>query len=345
MELSKEQSNYIKGFGILLIMIHNFVDKIQDIHCNEMVFSMEYRDIFLSNVFSSSSIWYILSYAGWIGVPLFLFLSGYGLTKKYNSQKNTLNTITYLKSHVLKLLKLLLPIYLLYITIYHFYFHNMYGIRSILAHMTFTINLLSYGNNGFYLEPGVYWFFGAILQFYILFLFIRKLNIKWLCVIGIVFLFIHYFALYFADNETMEWIRQNFFGWGTSFVAGIIAAKTHITIPDRWKLLVGLISFIILCISLVTKFLAPLVEISTIILTICLLNVLRAKWIYILGVISASVFVLHPFFRMIFLNVFPDSDYPILLTITYAITVIIFSWLHHSILNRSFKTKGIKAIK
>ena len=61
MELSKEQSNYIKGFGILLIMIHNFVDKIQDIHCNEMVFSMEYRDIFLSNVFSSSSIWYILS--------------------------------------------------------------------------------------------------------------------------------------------------------------------------------------------------------------------------------------------------------------------------------------------
>ena len=344
MDLSKEQSYFIKGLAISLIMIHNFVDKIQDIHCNEMYFSMEYRDVFLSNVFSTSLIWYILSYAGWIGVPLFLFLSGYGLTKKYNAQKNKLNSITYIKSHVIKLLKLLLPVYLLYIIIDQFCFHEIYGIRSILAHMTFTINLLSYGDNGFYLEPGVYWFFGAILQFYILFLFIRKLNCKWLCVIGIAFLCIHYFALYFADKDTMVWIRQNCFGWGPSFVLGIIAAKTHITIPDRWKSLVGLMSFIILCISLLTKFLAPLVEISTIVLTICLLNFIRAKWIYFLGAISASIFVLHPFFRMVFLNVFPDSDYPILLTIAYAIIVIIFSWLHHAILNNSFKIKGINAI-
>ena len=308
-----------------------------------MIFSMENRDVFLSNVFSTSSIWYIFSYAGWIGVPLFLFLSGYGLTQKYNSQQNTLNSKSYIKSHVIKLLKLLLPIYLLYVVISYFCFHYIYGIRSILAHMTFTINLLIYGDNGYCLEPGVYWFFGAILQFYILFLLIRKLNCKWLCVIGIVFLCIHYFALYFADENTMVWIRLNFFGWGISFVLGIIAAKTHISIPDRWKLLVGFISFIILCISLVTKSLAPFVEISTIVLVICLSNAIKAKWLYFLGAISASIFVLHPFFRMIFLNAFPDCDYPLLLTIIYITIVIISSWLYHCILNRSFRIKGINS--
>ena len=343
MELSREQSNYIKGLGILLIMIHNFVDNLQQIHCNEMIFSMENRDVFLSNVLSTSSLWYIFSYAGWIGLPLFLFLSGYGLTKKYNSQKKSFNTIAYIKSHVIKLLKLLLPVYLLYVVISYFCFHYMYGIRSILAHMTFTINLLHYGNNGYYLEPGVYWFFGAILQFYILFLFIRKLNWKWLCVIGIIFLAIHYFALYFTDKDTMVWIRQNFLGWGTSFVLGMIAAKTHTSIPEKMKLPIGIISFAVLCISLVTKPLAPFVEISTIVLVICLSNAIRVKWLYFLGVISASIFVLHPFFRMVFLNAFPDCNYPLLLTIIYIAIVIITSWLHHSVLNKSFRTKGINS--
>ena len=342
MDLSRKQTTCMKGLAILIIMIHNFVEPFFDIPRNEMIYLMETRDNFLSNVFTSSSIWYILSYAGWIGVPVFFFLSGYGLTKKYN-QKNRLNTFLYIKNHIFKLLKLLLPIYLLYLAVNNFCFGNLGGLRSILAHMTFTINILSYGDSGFYMEPVVYWFFGAILQFYILFLFIRKLNTKWLWVLWVTFLIIHYLVLFLVDNDTMEWVRHNFLGWGTSFVLGMIAAKSHFSISGRMKFLVSIASFIILCVSLITKQLAPFVEISTIVLAICIADFIQAKWIYFIGVISASIFVVHPFIRMIILNAFPDSKNPLVMTIIYAIIVVLLSWLHHSALNKSFTIKGINS--
>ena len=39
MVLTREQSNGMKGYAILLIMIHNFVDHLMGIGCNEMAYS------------------------------------------------------------------------------------------------------------------------------------------------------------------------------------------------------------------------------------------------------------------------------------------------------------------
>ena len=108
--MSKEQSSFIKGLGILLIMVHNFVDILLNIASNEMSFSQKATDAFLAHVFTADSLWYIFSFAGWIGVPLFFFISGYGLTKKYNAT-NTIKAGTYIKNHVVKLWKLMLPIF------------------------------------------------------------------------------------------------------------------------------------------------------------------------------------------------------------------------------------------
>ena len=309
---------------MLLIMLHNFVDILLGINSNEMFYSPKTTGIFLSNVFSANWIWYILSFAGWIGVPLFFFTSGYGLTKKYNG--NSLNTRSYITNHVVKLWKLLIPIYIVY------YFIYTTNIQSAIAQITFTINLLSYGKNSFRIDPGVYWFFGAILQFYLLFLLLRKLNTRWLWILCAVFLTVHYCIVYCVSYDMANWMRHNFVGWGESFLLGMIAARGQFNISKPLNSALCVASFFILCACLVTTWLAPLTEVAMIAFVVTLSRIITWKWACFIGVISPSIFVLHPLIRMLFYSLCFNPEYVLVLTIAYSIVVIALSWAHHKIL-------------
>ena len=337
MNLTKQQCTIIKGLAISLIMIHNFVDNLLSIQCNEMCFIQENTNVFLANFFTRSSFWYILSYTGWIGVPIFFFLSGYGLLKKYDKQQTGFRFFTYLKNHIIKLSKLFIPIYVLYVLFDSCLFNYPRNIKSVLAHLTFTSNLFAYGDNAYQLSPGVYWFFGAILQLYILFALIRKLDTKWLWVLSLGFLFIYYYILYFVSDDTMTWFRHNFLGWGYPFVLGMIAAKSNKSIIEKHKILVGLLSFIVLCISLIYKPVSPFIELSSILFFISISYACNTQWIHFIGVISPSIFVIHPFIRMLYFNCFCSPNHPFIMTVIYIIPVILFSWAHHVILARTDK--------
>lgn len=339
MDLSKYQCNNIKGFAILLILIHNYVDHLLHIDCNEFVFSQKNCDIFIDNFFTKDAFWYIISYAGWIGVPLFFFLSGYGLSKKYGNNAKSIDYGHYIKNHIIKLWKLLIPVYVLCFILTHYVFGRMHNIKSAIAQITFTINFLHFYDNDFILYPGVYWFFGAILQFYLLFLLIRKLSSKWLFVLCVIFILIHYYVLYFIDSDMMYWVRHNFLGWGVPFIFGMIAARKNISIPKHTNYYICAGSFIALCVCLTTKAVAPFVEIFTIILLVIFSNLYTSKWSHFLGIISPSIFVIHPFVRALYFNLFYFPDYPLIMTIIYVIPVIYLSRLHHRLLNKSFFLK------
>ncbi len=345
MDVSQDQSHNIKGFAILLIMIHNLVGLMLGIGCNEMLFSEENCNIFLANVFTQDAFWYIISYAGWIGVQVFFFLSGYGLTKKYGNKTNKIDYGRYIKTHLFKLWKLLIPVYILYFLLTYYVFKEgweSHNIKSAFAQLSFTINFLNYGENDFYLHPGVYWFFGAILQLYLFFLLIRKLSNKWLFVLCLSFLLIHYFIIYFVNDDMMKWVRHNFIGWGVPFILGILAARTNILIPKRLNYLICPCSFLILCACLTTKAIAPFVEVFTIIFLVSFSNLYTAKWSQFLGIISPSIFVIHPLIRMLYFNLFCTSNYPLFMTVIYVIPVIILSWLHHRLLHNKLKFTNIR---
>ena len=325
-DMSKEQSSFIKGLGILLIMVHNFVDILLNIASNEMSFSQKATDAFLAHVFTADSLWYIFSFAGWIGVPLFFFISGYGLTKKYNAT-NTIKAGTYIKNHVVKLWKLMLPIFLVYFCLYHT------NIQSALAHVTFTINILSYGKNSFHIDPGVYWFFGAILQFYLLFLLLRKLSTRWLWVLCAVFLVVQYCIVYCVSYDMANWMRHNFVGWGVPFLLGMIAARSQLNISKPWNSALCAASFLILCACLVIRWLTPLTEVAMIIFLVTLSRMVTWKWACFIGIISPSIFALHPLIRMLFYSLCFKPEYVLVLTIAYSAIVILLSWAHHKILN------------
>ena len=334
MQISREQGHCIKGLARLLIMVHNFVDILLDISSNEMVYSQKATDAFMANLFTADAFWCIISFAGWIGVPLFFFMSGYGLTKKYGTD-GTLVFGAYFKNHVFKLWKLLVPVFLVYTFIYRT------NIQSVIAQITFTINFLSYGKNGFYIDPGVYWFFGAILQFYLLFVVFRKLSTRWLWVLCAVFLAVHYCFLYFGDKYSTEWIRHNFLGWGMPFILGMIAARSKAEVSKRTNLILCVASFIALCACLVIKWLTPFTEVSIIVFLVTLARMFTMKWACFIGVISPSIFVLHPLIRMLMYSICFKPEYVLVLTLAYIPIVIISSWIHHILLNKldNFKLK------
>ena len=332
MQISREQGHCIKGIAILLIMIHNFVDILLDIGSNEMAYSPEATEAFLGNLFTADSLWYIISYAGWIGVPLFFFMSGYGLSRKYDV-RDTLAVGPYIKRHMVKLWKLLVPVFLVYTLIYRT------NIQSVLAQLTFTINFLSYGKNGFYIDPGVYWFFGAILQFYALFALFRKLNTRWLWLLCAGFVLLHYYTLYNVDGDAMKWVRHNFTGWGAPFLLGMIAAREHVAISKRMNVGACVASFFLLCASLVIKPLAPFTELSTIVLIVTISSLVSPKWLRFIGVISPSIFVLHPLIRMLIYSVYFKPEQVLVLTIIYTLVVIVSSWIHHGLLLKLDKIK------
>lgn len=333
MELTREQCNGMKGYAILLIMIHNFVDHIMGMGCNEMAYSPAATADFISMATSRPSIWHIFSFTGWIGVALFLFVSGYGLMQKYGSE--TVNKSHFVRRHVIKLWILLIPVYLMYVLVQHFWCGEPHNWQSIIAQLTFTINLLSYGDNQFVIEPGVYWFFGAILQFYLVFLFIRKWRTKWLIVALVCLIALHYFFLYNTNDDTMWWFRQNCIGWGAPFLFGMIAARTRWQ-PTKWLLaIICSVSFAALFFCLMTMALTPFTEVCTVLFFGSLALLLNIKAINVIGLISASIFVIHPFMRMVLYKALSNCDIGVAAMVAiYIISVLVLSLIHHLLYKR-----------
>ena len=333
MNLTKEQCHNIKGYAIFIIMVHNFVDHMLGINCNEMYYTQYVTDAFLANLFSKASLWYIFSFAGWIGVAPFLFLSGYGLSRKYGNQE--IRYADFVKQHIIKLCKLLVPIYLLYVLVSCLLFKTEFSPQSFIAHLTFTINLFKFDHSGFIIDPGVYWFFGAILQFYLIFPFIKNLSSKWLWTILVAFILIYYFNLYVISNDDFsEWTRHNFIGWTIPFILGMIAERAKISLTKSQCLILFPVSLVVLFMCLTHKILTPFTEVFTIISFISLVHLFTLRSISFLGIISASLFVIHPFVRMILYNSFDAEGNALALTFAYLIITILLAYLHNKLLKR-----------
>lgn len=82
--ISPKQTLYLKGIAILCILLHNFFHLIVPLKCqNEMSLDENCVVKFISKFSISESINIFFSFFGFYGVYIFIFLSGYGLTKSF----------------------------------------------------------------------------------------------------------------------------------------------------------------------------------------------------------------------------------------------------------------------
>ncbi len=226
--LTKSDTLVLKGIAILSILMHNLL------HWTEPLNSKENEFWFIkTNVYSffqafSDSPWdffnIIMSYLGHYGVQMFIFISGFGLALSISNKPKTYGTF---------ILDRLKKIYPLVIIAFVFYFFS----TIIMNYRLVTLQeMRSFGYKFLFIHTfipkeglsvcGPWWFFGLIMQLYLLFPLIYKLIIRYnikafliICLISYSLIYLEQFSDIFPNDF---FILQNFPGHLPEFCLGIL---------------------------------------------------------------------------------------------------------------------------
>ncbi len=363
--LTRSECSAMRGIAILAIMLHNYCHFI-----GRIVQENEYQ-FFVSN---NQRLWqvlthpdallpvHLLSYFGHYGVPVFLFLSGFGLVMKYekNLKVEELNNgnlqffnssiLQFLKYHYLKLLRLLIVGFSIFLVVdvlvpgrFHFHWYN------VIAQLLMYINVLPEPDK--IIWPGIYWFFGLMIQLYIVYrLFLYRQ--KSICVV--VLIVICWLLQVFCDpeGETLNRLRYNFIGGMLPFGLGILFARIPTlgqkcshpgtkAVP-RWEyiatLLLSTACIVAMSFWYHSWFFVPVFIIIGTVASVKLMPGWMLNIVTWIGSISAAMFVAHPIVRRLFITIAWKQDiYDGLML--YVLVTIAFSWVVKQLIDRIPKPK------
>jgi len=322
--LNKVDSELYKGIAILMIVTHNFMHLFPSPKENEFGFNPD-RFLNLINLLldePENSVRVLLSFLGHFGVQIFIFLSAYGLTKKYSKQK--LNYWPFIWERIIKIY----PAFILAIITWAIItgwilggfdllnpLRVMYGnLESLILKLLLLSNFIP----SEYLSPvGPWWFIPFIFQFYFVFPFLLKLSSRWggkmLITISIMSIL---FAIFVQGKIGNANIYYTILGHLPEFCLGIYLARNDENIL-RIPLVVILLAF-------VTFLLGNMYEIFWYCNHISFLIVLLAAFTYInsrikgyaigykillfFGAISMPLFLVNGFLRHPFISWAIDKD-------------------------------------
>ena len=332
----------MRGIAILAIMLHNYCHFIgRIVQENEYQFFASNNDKLwqvLSNPDALLPV-HLLSYFGHYGVPVFLFLSGYGLVMKYEKSltpnpspigEGGYGVFRFVRYHYLKLLRMLIVGFTLFlcvdaVTPGRFQFHW----DNVIAQLLMYINVLPTPDK--IIWPGIYWFFGLMIELYIVYRLLLYRQKSW---IVIALIAVCWLLQVFCDpeGETLNRLRYNFIGGMLPFGVGILAGRyvghLHIHL-SRWTWGAVLLGATILIVIMGFNYQSWLwIPLLIIVGTIALVKVLPQQLLTLVtwfGTISAAMFVVHPIARKLFITVAWRQDiYDGL--ILYVIVAIALSW-------------------
>lgn len=229
--------------AIVAIALHNYCHLMSfTIHENESSFTKEPVLDFFSQMTVPSNEWIynFFSFLGWYGVPLFIFLTGFGLVRKYERQNAPpMNKSVFLYSNWLKLFALLLPGVVYYVG-YDAVHCILTGDLGYLINIYNRLFILTFLNDIFApwtgITPGVYWYFGLTLEFYFLYAFIvykQPIRILLLFTLASVALQVVVHEAFGNPLSMLWWVRQNITGWMVPFAFGIVYARIK-TVSVIW---------------------------------------------------------------------------------------------------------------
>ena len=340
--LTRDECSAMRGIAILAIMLHNYCHFIgRIVQENEYQFFASNNDKLwqvLSNPDALLPV-HLLSYFGHYGVPVFLFLSGYGLVMKYEKSltpnpspigEGGYGVFRFVRYHYLKLLRMLIVGFTLFVIVdimtpgrFQFHWDN------VIAQLLMYINVLPTPDK--IIWPGIYWFFGLMIELYIVYRLLLYRQESW---IVIALIAVCWLLQVFCDpeGETLNRLRYNFIGGMLPFGVGILAGRyvEHLNIHlSRWAWGIVLLGTTILIVIMGFHYQSWLwIPLLIIVGTIALVKVLPHQLLTLVtwfGTISVAMFVVHPIARKLFITVAWRQDiYDGL--ILYVIVAIALSW-------------------
>ena len=330
--LTRTECTAMRGIAILAIMLHNYCHYVKGIvKENEYQFFDKRIDGLWEALTSPDEFlpMHLLSFFGHYGVPVFLFLSGYGLVRKYekesrgqghdsgeNRATSPLDSFSFLRYHYLKLLRMLIVGFVLFIMVdavtpgrFPFHWDN------VIAQLLMYINVLSEPDK--IIWPGIYWFFGLMMQFYIVYRLLLYRRSSWYVVALIA---VCWLLQVFCDpdGDTLNRLRYNFIGGMLPFGLGVLLGKVfshpRTSAPPYLRIISLLLALasIPLVIAMSFSFHSWLwIPVVIIIGTIAFVKALPAfilKFFVFFGTYSAAIFVAHPIARKLFITVAWQRD-------------------------------------
>ena len=339
--LTHAQCTILRGIAILGIVLHNWTHWLPfAVKENEYTFNINNarRIIQVITHPDDNIIIHILSFFGHYGVPLFIFLSGYGLTRKYENKQTPIQTtpFSFISTHYMKLFRMMIIGFAIFLAIDALTPRtHQYSLQQILAQLAMVNNLLSEPQHNIW--PGPYWFFGLMLQLYIIYrlLILNRSNI--IIYILIAAACIIQAALPISQYDTLNYLRYNCVGSLMPFSLGILAARHGLPYTNKsisaLILLVSIAAVIIGSTNYQTWLLVPIAVITAAISFVRLVPQRLLQPMTWMGSISAALFVIHPAVRKIFLPQQHTTNAYVTLVI-YLIVAIIAAWLMRPLMQR-----------
>ncbi len=376
--LTKAECAALRGLAILAIVLHNYTHwlglavkeneyQFHRNNCDGLLHAVLHADINLPI--------HLLSFFGHYGVPVFLFLSGYGLVLKYEkSQRAPLSTAKapssapegatnvsstentaekamqapsgavggafFLRYHFLKLFRMMIVGFVAFVMLdaitpgrHH------YQLLHVVAQLGMLNNLLPTPDKVIW--PGPYWFFGLMLQLYIVYrLLIWRRH--WGIVVGLIVVCWLLQAFCNPTGELLNRLRYNFVGGMLPFGLGVLLARFQSRFITTLSAGKGRYAMLLLTASALVFLLSfnyqtwYWVPVFVVLGSVALVKVLPRSIATMLewtGGVSAAMFVCHPIARKIIIAPYRTTDiYAGLLL--YLVACICLAWLFAEVMKR-----------
>ena len=360
--LTRRECTAMRGIAILAIVLHNychFIGKI--VKENEYMYHEVNNDrlwFVLTNPDELLPV-HLLSYFGHYGVPVFLFLSGFGLVKKYETSPDPSKGGEGLRTegarqallpfgeagrgfilyHYLKLLRMLIVGFVLFlmvdaVTPGRFAFHW----DNVLAQLLMYINVLPEPDK--IIWPGIYWFFGLMMELYIVYRLLLYRRQTWL-VVGLIVVCWLLQVFCDPDGETLNRLRYNCIGGMLPFGLGVLfgGAEVRTPAPPHLRIIFLLLALASIPLVIVMSFsfhswlwIPVVIIIGTIAMIKAMPDAVQKVFVFF-GTYSAAMFVAHPVARKLFITVAWRQDiYDGLML--YVVVAIALSWAVKQIIDR-----------
>ncbi len=347
--LTRAECNALRGIAILGIFLHNFCHWLNPVvKENEYQYFQHNVDWFAQCAARVNELFpaHVISFFGHYGVPVFLFLSAYGLEMKYGNGQGKapdgrrVVVSSFVRYHYLKLFKMMIVGFICFTVVdamtagsWH------YNVAQIVGQLLMINNFYDQPDRNIW--PGPFWFFGLMLQLYVVYrlLLYRR---HWGWTVGL--MTVCTVAQLFMDpeGENLNYWRYNFMGGMLPFGLGLLFARygnkvmlVNLTFGSFLMSWVVCSFFIVSASgSFYTWVIVPALVCYASVYFIKTVSTLPLPWLrarigYVLGWlgnVSAALFVIHPAIRKVFITVSRQGDiYTGLLL--YAIASLGAAWL------------------
>lgn len=328
----------MRGIAIIAIVLHNFLHWLGPmVKENEYTFNRHNTDRLLVELTNPSTdlLAHLFSFFGHYGVPVFLFLSAYGLVKKYEGRPSEEGTglkrgSHFLWQHYKKLFSMMILGYTAFVMVdymtpapRHYEFWNVVGQLLMISNF--------YSEPQHAIWPGPYWYFGLTMQLYLVYYLIIGRTKTWVTIVlTMVCLALQITLGVDPMGSTLNWFRYNIFGAMLPVAFGIIIARNERLEVERprWHYLLTLLLSVAVTIAGSFNYYAwtLIVPLAICTGTMALIRALPQsmlrplEW---LGTLSSMIFVCHPITRKVLIPIARHGDVYAALLLYIAATIVL----------------------